>query len=416
MNIKLTNPHFDHQRVVWKDEYSGFYEPVEYSQQFDEQWRLFLEKKLGFTNHTGVETDDVWINDRIYDLTGERNFLQLRNNVTDRNTGGRQRLDLRFSTDYFKGRKCLDAACGAGRWTRALQALGANVKSIDVSEYGLNSVRRFNKNAENLDIFKISDRKDFQAAFDFTINWGVVMCTHDPKLAFQNVASTVRSGGGLYIMVYAPSYHNHPDVLRHREIFSKLETFEKKLEYVYSIADSPQNAINYMDMLNTFYNWVIPEEIIHNWYRENGFVDVITLNASERRASSYHVFGRKRLFEPSLRDDHGNILPRESFFNKSSAVTLEKPYIHNGGYAYAVNLSRLQLESDNLEDAFQSRLVLLENGVPLWGRHSTHEEIRNKGLGLYSHWNDALIFSTSDNSDPNSNGRNYEWAITDSSD
>ena len=44
--VKIINPHFDHNRIVWRDEYSGLYQPVEYDKQFDEQWRLFLEKKL----------------------------------------------------------------------------------------------------------------------------------------------------------------------------------------------------------------------------------------------------------------------------------------------------------------------------------------------------------------------------------
>jgi len=63
----MINPHFDHNRIIWKDEYCGLYQPVDYSQQFDHEWRLFLENKTGFKQHTGVETDDAWINDRIFD-------------------------------------------------------------------------------------------------------------------------------------------------------------------------------------------------------------------------------------------------------------------------------------------------------------------------------------------------------------
>ena len=48
------NPHFDDDRVVWNDVFSGEYHPVRYQEQFDEQWKLFLERKLGFHQHTGV--------------------------------------------------------------------------------------------------------------------------------------------------------------------------------------------------------------------------------------------------------------------------------------------------------------------------------------------------------------------------
>ncbi|MSQ68731.1 MAG: hypothetical protein EXR83_11155 [Gammaproteobacteria bacterium] len=72
----LRNPHFDDQRVVWDDEYSGAYQPEAYDQQFDDQWRLFLERKTGFCDHTGVETGDEYIDDRIAELTGVHDVLQ----------------------------------------------------------------------------------------------------------------------------------------------------------------------------------------------------------------------------------------------------------------------------------------------------------------------------------------------------
>ncbi len=52
---------------------------------------------------------------------------------------------------------------------------------------------------------------------------------------------------------------------------------------------------------------------------------------------------------------------------------------------------------------------LLEDGKPLSGPRSRHTEIRNEGRGRYSHWTEgALYFSSSDNSDPRTNGRKYE--------
>ena len=54
-----------------------------------------------------------------------------------------------------------------------------------------------------------------------------------------------------------------------------------------------------------------------------------------------------------------------------------------------------------------SRLVLLENGVPLPQGHAPHADIRTLGGGRYSHWHENLYFATSDGSDPRSNGRVY---------
>ena len=310
---KQTNPHFDHNRVVWSDDYSGQYHPVDYRDQFDDQWRLFLARQRGFCEHTGVETSDPYIDDRIFELTGARDYLtrrkygvlyplvqrirQWRKGAEERrDIGGRLQLHPKFSIDYFKEKRCLDIGCGAGRWTRTLLALGARVKSADVSPHALKSTRRFNNDVEELNIFDIADRRtDLHDAFDFTLCWGVVMCTHDPKLAFQNVCRTVKPGGQLYTMVYAPTYHNSPFVLENRRRYhTQLKTMEEKLHYAYEIADSPENAINLFDMLNTFYNWTIGEEVIKHWYHSSGFTNVVTLNKNEESKCAYHVLGRKR--------------------------------------------------------------------------------------------------------------------------
>src|SRR5262245_55159209 len=50
---------------------------------------------------------------------------------------------------------------------------------------------------------------------------------------------------------------------------------------------------------------------------------------------------------------------------------------------------------------------LTEDGRPLGPGGALHEDIRQMGQGRYSHWGGALYFSTSDNSDPNTNGRKY---------
>lgn len=305
------NPHLDHNRVVWSDEYSGQYKAVEYGEQFDDQWRFFLGKKTGFVQHTGVETSDPYIDDRILELTGVKGFLARQKlgmlypikafleksfNATERRkVGGQLFLEPKFPIDFFEGKTCLDIGCGAGRWTRTLLALGGTVKSIDVSKHGLESTRRFNRNVEELNLFEIkASRPDLHSVFDFCLCWGVIMCTHDPKLAFENICQTVRPGGYLYSMVYAPTYHNSDFVLTHRRYYhTKLTTLEEKLEYAYAIADRLENAINVFDMLNTFYNWTIPKEVILGWYVNQGFEEIIVLNKEEENKCAYHILGKK---------------------------------------------------------------------------------------------------------------------------
>ena len=67
----------------------------------------------------------------------------------------------------------------------------------------------------------------------------------------------------------------------------------------------------------------------------------------------------------------------------------------------------LELVTDALGAPQVSSLALSESGTLLGPAHSLHDEIRIEGRGRYSHWNGYLYFSTSDNSDPRTNGRQY---------
>ncbi|QPF83917.1 hypothetical protein IC762_30355 [Bradyrhizobium genosp. L] len=63
----------------------------------------------------------------------------------------------------------------------------------------------------------------------------------------------------------------------------------------------------------------------------------------------------------------------------------------------------------------RSPIVIYENGKPLGPAHSTpHDTIATLGHGRFSHWkapgSSIVVFSSSDNTDPESNGRDY-WAI-----
>lgn len=55
----------------------------------------------------------------------------------------------------------------------------------------------------------------------------------------------------------------------------------------------------------------------------------------------------------------------------------------------------------------ESALIVFEDSIPLAHPHAVHSDIENLGQGRYSHWQGWLLFSTSDNSDPTTNGRLY---------
>jgi glycosyltransferase involved in cell wall biosynthesis len=82
-------------------------------------------------------------------------------------------------------------------------------------------------------------------------------------------------------------------------------------------------------------------------------------------------------------------------------------FTREGEHGWVVGLPDLAPGADNEEFPERSVLMLFENENPLGPAHSLHDDIRNLGGGRLSHWKTNLYFSTSDGSDPNTNGRMY---------
>jgi hypothetical protein len=85
-----------------------------------------------------------------------------------------------------------------------------------------------------------------------------------------------------------------------------------------------------------------------------------------------------------------------------------------GGYLYIVPLKHqiwlLQRPGDTVSQPNRSHFALFESGHQLGPAHSLHQAISSEGHGRYSQWQNSLYFSSSDGSDPRTNGRAYTYA------
>lgn len=87
------------------------------------------------------------------------------------------------------------------------------------------------------------------------------------------------------------------------------------------------------------------------------------------------------------------------------------PFTPEDGLAWITPLKNEVGSGDTVEAPRHSSLVLFEDARLLGPAHALHAAIRADGGGCYSHWHDCLLFSTSDGSDPNHNGRHYSAVI-----
>ena len=320
MDLIRNNPHFSRNLVVWNDEYSGKFEPppTGYAQQFDLQWHLAL-RNPSYWQNPGVSTDEKYINDRVYEWTGTH--PDGINGFHDSSSGSRK-LDHPVDPSLISGKRCIDVGCGLGRWTRVMQKIGAKeVLSVDMSPSAIEGTRKYNPQCFQTDIMRIpQEHPDWVGAFDFANLWGVAMCTHDPRAAFLSAASTVKRGGSFYLMVYAPdSLHDRPLTILQRKTFHELTTVEERLKYVEhvwnrewdwsypfranidhalaNLTGQPKGGqVGVLDMLEPFYNWVIPLDVIRNWMDAATFRRLVWLNEFEPKElrCAYHVLGLEK--------------------------------------------------------------------------------------------------------------------------
>jgi SAM-dependent methyltransferase len=309
------NPHFDDGLIIWSDEFSGRYGPPPggYSEQFDLQWKLHLDGR--FQRSADASTDETAIADRIFEWTAGSH-----DSIPTRASDSVRPLDHPLDLELIRDKDCIDIGCGLGRWTRTMQKLGArSVLSMDMSEHGLTGVRRFNQNVLRADVTEIpSEHPELINQFDFANLWGVAMCTHDPLKTFMSASATVKPGGALYLMVYAPEgMHGSPITNLRRQRFFQLQSLEEKLAYVdrvyhrrwddavplsekfrnvlRNVTRRPKGSkIGVLDALEPFYNWVIPLDVIHGWMKKAGFETVIQLNEFEPQKCAYHFLGLKK--------------------------------------------------------------------------------------------------------------------------
>jgi hypothetical protein len=81
------------------------------------------------------------------------------------------------------------------------------------------------------------------------------------------------------------------------------------------------------------------------------------------------------------------------------------------GFACAIELPLGYPLGDVWSDVARSRLVVLEDGRALGPAHATYQQVIDQGQGRFYHWAHNLFFSSSDNSNPLTNGRRYQLRL-----
>jgi FkbM family methyltransferase len=148
-----------------------------------------------------------------------------------------------------------------------------------------------------------------------------------------------------------------------------------------------------------------------SWLSAVGVQPILDVTA----AFEEYLRQRESQFQSRISELEQKLGARESFlgcYSRHGEKSLRQralttPFTCERGKSWKTSLRDLSACADSCNTPNRSPLLLFEDGVLLQYPHATHQEIGDLGGGRYSHWLDTLYFSTSDGTDPNTNGRAY---------
>ena len=190
----------------------------------------------------------------------------------------RRFTDAGFDVGWFRGKACLDAGCGGGRYSIALAHLGASsVDGVDVGKVNIADANRRALDLQashiNFHVGSVAELPFPAGQFDCVICSGVLQHTVDPVRVLDELSRVLRPGGMLYMLVYATEGLRWPLVQVLRPIAQSIGL--EKLDALVEQAGLPVNRRRtYLDDLFVpyidFYTW----RSLEGQLRQRGFVDI----------------------------------------------------------------------------------------------------------------------------------------------
>lgn len=358
------------------------------------------------------------------------NFIQ-KNFSEERVQASREKLLAFLKLDSLDGMSFLDIGCGSG--LHSLAALRSGAKNVVSFDYDINSVNtakllweREGKPAHwRIEQGSVLDR-DYMAGLpvcDIVYSWGVLHHTGEVWTAIRNAALPVGPKSLFFIALYSYDIQIDPpaefwlDVKRRYNAKGSLGRFMMEFWYFWNFIYKPDRAAgrSTIKRFREYYKsrgmsqWTDIRDWLGGWPME--FVKIAEVQRFAADQLDLELLGMtsneanaEYLFRKKGSEVWGNVL------KKRIAQPLAGPFKHSGGMQWEAPLPGLRELADTPEHPRRSPLFVLEDDLRLQIPHGHHPLIRGKGLGRYSHWEDKLLFSTSDNTDPNTNGRAYSIA------
>lgn len=344
----------------------------------------------------------------------------------------RHLLDLLRLGD-LQGQSFLDIGCGSGIHSLAAYLAGADrVISMDVDPDSVAATRSLWQQAGSPDHWEVIERSVLDAAFmasldksDIVYSWGVLHHTGAMWQAIENASLPLKGNGIFYIALYAHEVYQNPSPEYWIEIKRKYNQAgpeeREEMEYWYawervlkSVVQKGENPFIYMRDYKR-------SRGMEFWTDVRDWLGGYPIEFARSRDVARFAHEQLNMDVIDIRAGEGNteyILRRNGASNYWNAILAEYDCIEmptsispNEGFGYCAELPGYREIADDKENPRRSPLLVYEDGVLLGFPHAGRCAIAEKGEGRFSHWEDRLYFSASDNADPRAVGRRYELRL-----
>jgi SAM-dependent methyltransferase len=184
-------------------------------------------------------------------------------------------------SEWFRGKRVLDAGSGNGRWSYTLASLGAQVTAMDQSESGLDEVRRVCGRYPGFQTIRHDLLSPLPEGTTYDLVWtfGVAHHTGDTERALGNVCSAVRPGGAVFAMIYGEPRGEFPGDYAEINTYTELRrelagmSFEERIAYLRR--RFPEDDVNaWFDGVSPKINDLHRFDEVREWLRMWGFTDI----------------------------------------------------------------------------------------------------------------------------------------------
>ena len=324
----------------------------------------------------------------------------------------------------LKGKSFLDIGCGSGIHSLAAWRAGARpLFSFDYDPKSVATTRLLRKReGEPADWTVIQgsvlDDRFMQSSVpkaDVVYSWGVLHHTGEMWHAVHNAGQRTHDHSWFYIALYAsdaftdptPEYWLNIKRQYNRSSLLKKRWMDWQYAWNHSIKHELRARRNPLDFIRAhkksrgmsywhdIRDWLggYPMEFAGNKETENFCRDRLGLSLVNIKAGEANT---EFLFVP-----RGTETAWPGLRQAAPLVELPGPFTHDGGFAWNARPPAAVSLGD------PRRLMLYENGSPVGWPNCGVDVIRAWGRGRYGVVGGSLVFSATDNSDPNATGARY---------